>query len=582
MGLESNSFEVAMSETNDLTLPGILARSAERFPERPSLSYYDGEPMSYRAFKERVDEIAAFLSGRGIAHGDRVAILSENGPHWGVAFFAATTLGAVAVPILADFASPEVLHVLRHSEAKAVFVSEKQYAKLEDAAFDHLKLRILIDDFTLIDADTSRDRLRKLIADGEQELRKILNKALKWVGRHPDRVREDDLASIIYTSGTTGHTKGVMLSHRSIVGDAAATVKVVEVNSEDRFLSLLPLAHVYECTLGLVAPVRQGSSVSYIRKPPSAAVLLPALQAVRPTIVLSVPLIIEKMVRAKVFPALEGKRAVRWAAKIPSLRRTIYKAAGRKLQDAFGGSLKLFCIGGAALAPEVEAFLREAGFPYAIGYGLTETSPLVTASTVAGTRLRSAGQALSGVEIRILAPDPQNGEGEILVRGITIMKGYYKDPEKTAAVLTPEGWLRTGDLGCLDADGYLTIKGRLKNVIIGPSGENIYPEIIESIINRQEPVAESLVYERDGQLTARVHLDGEKMDALITQRKFTEAQTREYIKTTLADIKRRVNENVAAFSRLSRIIEQTEPFEKTATQKIKRFLYLDDGPISSN
>ena len=567
---------------NDMTLPAVLARSAERHPDRPSLFYYDGEPMTYRALKERVDRIAAFLAERGIVHGDRVAIVAENGPHWGVAYFAIVSLGAVAVPVLSDFPASEVHHVLRHSESKAVFVSEKQYGKIEDGIFDQLKLTILIDDFSVIDPETNRDRLKKLIASGEMELRKILSKALKFVGRIPSRVREDDLASIIYTSGTTGHTKGVMLTHRSVVGDAAATMKVVEVTPEDCMLSLLPLAHVYECTLGLVAPVMQAAAVAYIRKPPTAAVLVPALKAVRPTIVLSVPLIIEKMVRLKVWPEIQAKSLTRWAYKVPSLRRKINQIAGKKLLDVFGGKLKLFCIGGAGLAPDVESFLREAGFPYAIGYGLTETSPLVSASTVAGTRLRSAGRALGGVEIRIDAADPATGEGEILVRGLTVMKGYYKDPGKTAAVLDAEGWLRTGDLGCLDGDGYLFIKGRLKNVIIGPSGENIYPEIIESVINRFDPVSESLVYEREGQLTARVFLDGEKMDALIAERKYDEAQIREHIRQTLADIKRRVNESVAVFSRLSRIIEQTEPFEKTATQKIKRFLYVDGGPISSN
>ena len=568
-----------MSET---TIPDLLARSAERHPERPSLSFYDGEPMPYRALKQRVDEIAAFLADRGIAPGDRVAILSENGPHWGIAFFAITTLGAAAVPVLADFPAAEIHHILRHSEAQAVFVSEKQYAKLEDAAFDHLRLRILIDDFSVIDPDTNKDRLRKLIADGGMELRKIRTKALRLVGLLPSKVREDDLASIIYTSGTTGHTKGVMLTHRNIVRDAVATTRIVDVGPEDRLLSLLPLAHVYECTLGLVTPVMQAASVAYLRKPPTAPVLLPALQAVKPTLLLSVPLIIEKMVRGKVWPEIRKKTAIRWASKVPSLRRAIHRQAGKKMRDAFGGSLKLFCIGGAALAPDVEDFLVEADFPFSIGYGLTETSPLVTGTDARRARRRSAGTPLEGVEVKIEAPDPATGEGEILVRGETVMKGYYKDPEKSAAVLFADGWFRTGDLGCVDAEGYLYIKGRVKNVILGPSGENIYPEIVESIINRIDPVLESLVYERQGQLAARVCLDGEKLDALIAERKYDETQGREHIRRLLDDIKGQVNEKVAVFSRLSKVIEQTEPFEKTPTQKIKRFLYVDDGPISSD
>jgi long-chain acyl-CoA synthetase len=566
---------------NETTIPDLLARSAVLHPDRPSLSFYDGEPRSYRALKERVDEIAAFLADHGIAPGDRVAILSENGPHWGIAFFAVTSLGAAAVPILADFPASEVHHILRHSEAQAVFVSEKQYAKLEDAPFDHLRLRILIDDFSVIDPGTNNDRLRKLIADGGMELRKIKTKALRLVGLLPSRVREDDLASIIYTSGTTGHTKGVMLTHRNIVQDAVATTKRVDVGPEDRMLSILPLAHVYECTLGLVTPVMQAASVAYLRKPPTAAVLLPALQAVRPTILLSVPLIIEKMVRGRVWPEIRKKAAARWASKVPSLRRAIHRQAGKKMRAAFGGRLKLLCIGGAALAPDVEAFLIEAEFPYSIGYGLTETSPLVTGTDARQTRLRSAGKPLTGVDVKIDAPDPATGEGEILVRGTTVMKGYYKDPEKTASVLSADGWFRTGDLGCIDAEGYLFIKGRRKNVILGPSGENIYPEIIESIINRLDPVLESLVYERQGQLAARVCLDGEKLDALVEERKYDEAKIREHIRRVLDDVKRHVNDNVAVFSRLNKVIQQTEPFEKTPTQKIKRFLYVDDGPISS-
>ena len=240
-----------MEKSPELTLPDVFDRSGERYGSRHALGFYDEPALTYRQLKEKIDQIAAFLAERGIVHGDRVAILSENGPHWGVAFLAVTSMGAVAVPILTDFHPSEIHHVLRHSEAKAVFVSEKLYAKIDDAEFDHLETRILIDDFSEIKPDTSKDKLRRLIAEGSHELRKIKTMALKWLGKIPSRVREDDLASIIYTSGTTGHSKGVMLTHRNIVSDAVATTRLVDVTSEDRFLSLLPLAHVYECTLGL-------------------------------------------------------------------------------------------------------------------------------------------------------------------------------------------------------------------------------------------------------------------------------------------------------------------------------------------
>ncbi|MBN1940108.1 MAG: AMP-binding protein [Candidatus Aminicenantes bacterium] len=560
---------------NELTIPAVFHRSAERHPGRDALGFYDEAPLTYRQLKERVDHIAAFLADRGIVHGDRVAILSENGPHWGVALLAITSLGAVAVPILSDFHPSEIHHVLRHSEAKAVFVSEKLFGKIDEAEFEHLETRILIDDFSEIKADMSKDKLRRLIAEGGHELRKIKTMVFKFLGRIPSGVRPEDLASIIYTSGTTGHSKGVMLTHRNIVSDAVATTRLVDVKETDRFLSLLPLAHVYECTLGLVTTLMQGSAVYYLRKPPTAAVLVPALAAVRPTCVLSVPLIIEKMIRAKVFPALRGKALIRWAGRIPALRRKIYHKAGAKVRAAFGGELKMFCIGGAGLAPDVEDFLIEGGFPYCIGYGLTETSPLVTGTKPFETRARSAGRPLDGVEIRIADPLPATGVGEILVRGPMVMPGYYKDPEQTAEVLSAEGWFRTGDLGFLDADGYLYINGRSKNVIIGPSGENVYPEIIESVINRSDAVSESLVYEQQGRLVARVHLNYEALDAEFIEKKLSPAQVREYIHRLLEEIKTKVNEGVSSFSRLSRIVEQTEPFEKTPTQKIKRYLYVE-------
>jgi len=559
----------------DLTIPDVINRSAELHGGRNSLGFYDESPLTYRQLKDKIDQISAFLAGRGIVLGDRVAILSENCPHWGVAFLAITSMGAVAVPILTDFHPTEIHHVLRHSESKAVFVSEKLYGMIDDAEFDHLETRILIDDFSEIKPNTSKDKLRRLIAEGSHELRKIKTMALKWLGKIPSRVRGDDLASIIYTSGTTGHSKGVMLTHRNIISDAVATTRLVDVRCEDRFLSLLPLAHVYECTLGLITTLMQGSAVYYLHKPPTAAVLLPALEAVKPTSVLSVPLIIEKMVRAKVFPALRGKALIRWASLVPALRRMITHKAGAKIRRVFGGELKMFCIGGAGLAPDVEDFLIEAGFPYCIGYGLTETSPLVTGTKPFEARAHSAGRALDGVEIRIADPDPGTGEGEILLRGPMVMKGYYKDPEKTAEILSDDGWLKTGDLGCLDADGYLFIKGRSKNVIIGPSGENIYPEIIESVINRSDSVQESLVYEQQGRLVARIHLNYEILDAFFTEKKWSAVQIREHIRKILEDIKIKVNEGVSSFSRLSRVIEQTEPFEKTPTQKIKRYLYVE-------
>lgn len=564
-----------MTELERKTLPALINNSCNKYADNNSLSYYDESPRKYSELCKMIGSIALMLQRQGVVHGDRVAILSENCPNWGIAYFAITSFGAVAVPILPEFHATEVHHILRHSETKAIFISDRYFSKIEDKEFENLNTRILIDNFSIIQPNSTKEKVKQLLLEGEYEIRKLINKAKKFAGFKEQEVKEDDIASIIYTSGTTGHSKGVMLTHKNIVSDALATEKLVSPNENDRMLSLLPLAHVYECTLGLVVPLMVGGSVYYLRKPPTATVLLPALEAVKPTIVLSVPLIIEKMYKAKILPEINKKAILRLAYKFASVRKRINAVAGKKLLKTFGGELRLFCIGGSALASEVENFLIEAKFPYAIGYGLTETSPLVAGTDAFKTKFRSTGPALDGVEIKIDNPNPSTGEGEILVRGDIVMKGYYKDPEKTAEVFTNDGWFKTGDLGVFDENNFLYIKGRSKNVILGASGENIYPEIIESVINRNETVLESLVFKLQGLLVARVHLNYEKLDEYFTAKKLNAKQVREHINHILDDIKKQVNDSVASFSRINKVIEQTEPFEKTPTQKIKRFLYVD-------
>jgi long-chain acyl-CoA synthetase len=318
-----------------------------------------------------------------------------------------------------------------------------------------------------------------------------------------------------------------------------------------------------------------GASVYYVKKPPTPAVLLPALEMVKPTAMLTVPLIIEKMYKTRILPEIKKRFLVRLIYKFPVIRKRIHKIAGDKLKETFGGAMRFFGIGGAALAPEVERFLREAEFPYAIGYGLTETSPLIAGANAEKTRYRSTGPIVPGLEVRIENQDSKTGIGEIVVRGPSIMKGYYRDPEQTAKVLSSDGWFHTGDLGSFDKSGYLYINGRLKNVIIGPNGENIYPEVIESVINRLDIILESLVYQDAGQLVARLYLDYEKLDVEFSDLGLTELQAHERIGQICEDIKKQVNEQVSSFSRLARVIEQTEPFEKTPTQKIKRYLYAN-------
>ena len=555
------------------TLLSVLENSTEKFANNPALSWVDDEPMTFSQANEKIQQLKVLLNKQGIISEDRVAILSENMPNWAIAYFAVTSMGAVAVPILPDFHPNEIHHILRHSESKAIFVSEKLYEKLEEEEFEKLNSIILMDDFSLIPPRTKRDALRDVVKERTKEFAKLKAAALKMAGLRNDEIKEDDLAAIIYTSGTTGKSKGVMLTHKNIVYDAYATTLIVKVAPNDRLLSVLPLSHTYECTLGLVIPFMQGSCVYYMNKPPIARVLLPAMQKIRPTMMLTVPLIIEKIYKLRILPQLTKSTLLKQLTKIEPVRKKIIQLAGKKLLKSFGGELHFFGIGGSAVSPEVEKFMREAKFPYAIGYGLTETSPLIAGTDPTKTRYRSTGPALPGVQVKIDKPDPKTGEGEILVKGPSVMRGYYNDDEQTKSVFTEDGWFRTGDLGVLDENDYLYIKGRLKNMILGPSGENIYPEQIEYIINENDSVLESLVYQQENKLVARVFLNYEELDKEFSAQKLTETQIHNEIKTILENIRTDVNNRVSTFSRISKIIEQTEPFEKTPTQKVKRYLY---------
>jgi long-chain acyl-CoA synthetase len=527
------------------TIASMLASSAARFASLPALATVGSEPLTYAALAERVGTVAAALRERGIGHGDRVALLGRNMPNWGVAYLAITGIGAVAVPILPDFSESEIGSIVSHSGARAAFVSAQQLARVPAIA-------------TQVPLVFELDTLA-VKGDGSA--------GAPGTPRAPE---PDDLAVLIYTSGTTGRPKGVMLTHHNLLWDVAATLEIVPVHEDDRLLSVLPLAHTYECTLGLLLPLMQGALVTYLDRLPSPSVLLPALAQVRPTMMLTVPLIIEGIFRKSILPRLTASPVLRALYQVPAARLLLNRAAGRKLRALFGGRLRFFGVGGAPLAADVESFLREARFPYAIGYGLTETSPLIAGSGPWGTRFRSTGPMLPGVEVRVDGIDAATGEGEIVVRGPNVMKGYYDDPERTADVLDAQGWLRTGDRGVFDADGYLFLRGRSKNVILGASGENIYPEEIEAVIDAQDFVEESLVLEADGRLIARVRLDYEGLAARL---RVTTDEIGRHVADVLRDLRERVNARLNAFSRLVEIVEQVQPFERTPTRKIKRFLY---------
>lgn len=542
---------------SELTLKCVLERSAELYGDRPALSFVSGSGVTYRELLDNVRAFGRYLRDIGIGPGDRVALLSENRPEWGTAYFAVTSIGAVVVPILTDFGAPEILTILSHSESKAAVVSGKMLEKIKerDPALRIVPIERIADPAFLADPVPAG---RSVPRDDSAE----------------PAVREDDLASIIYTSGTTGNSKGVMLTHRNIVFDAVSTLKRVAVLPEDVLLSILPLAHTYECTLGLVTVLMAGASIVYLEKPPIASVLIPALKKVRPTMMLSVPLVIEKIYRSKVLPSFTANPAVKTLYMVPPIRRLLNRVAGKRLLETFGGRLKFFGVGGAGIAPDVEKFLREARFPYAVGYGLTETSPLVAGTDAAGTRYRSTGPAIEGVEVRIAEPSVKTGEGEIQVKGPNVMNGYYKDSERTSQAFTEDGWFRTGDLGVFDRRGYLYIRGRIKNMILGPSGENIYPEEIEAAINRSSFVHDSLVLLQKGQLVALVQFNYEELAKRFADLKAGVLEKHKQGMEFLGELRKEVNAGLNRFSRITKIVEMNAPFEKTPTNKIKRYLYV--------
>lgn len=540
-----------------MTFPSKFAETLKKHGNKNAYAFVGEEPKTYAQVNNEIQALTAFLERKGIAPGDKVAILSSNMPNWGVAYFSITFMGAVAVPILPDFSVTEVKNVLDHSEAKAIFISNPLLNKLEGYKSETLKTVIQIEDFSIA---------------GENDLFGGFDINAVPAGNY--QVNEEDLASIIYTSGTTGRSKGVMLTHKNITFNAMKGMVIQWIDENDRFLSVLPLSHTYENTLGLILPMLGGACVYYLRKPPTPVVLIPAMAEVKPTMMLTVPLIMEKIYFNKILPAFREKFILRFLYNIPFFRKILNKAAGKKLYATFGGNLKFYGIGGAKLNRSVEQFLIEAKFPYAIGYGLTETAPLLAGANPSKSVFESTGPAIEGIELKINNPDNKSGEGEIWVKGPNVMKGYYKEPEMTAEVLTPDGWFKTGDLGTLDSRNNLYIRGRLKNMIVGASGENIYPEEIESVINNFRFVVESLVIQQKGKLVAMVHLNMDELEKKYQHMKEDMSEKYEEKKEELlAELKEYVNSNVNKFSQITKVIFQPVPFQKTATLKIKRFLY---------
>ncbi len=531
------------------TLRKVYDYSTSKYPKLTAYQYVDGEQAyTYAEFHAICDRLSQRMSRFGIGAGDKVAILSQNMPNWVVAFMATAAYGRIAVPILPDSSENEVTNILTHSESKVIFISKRLSSKLSKECYDAMTLVVDIETFEFIKKNKEDFRCDGWVADPQP----------------------DDLATIIYTSGTTGKAKGVMLSHRNICRNLAAAFKAQPAFKNDRFLSFLPAAHAYEMNVSTLYSFYVGATCYYLQKPPTPSILIPALKKVHPTIVCSVPLVIEKVYRNSIVPTVQKSRALSWLRdKMPWL---LHRLIGAKLVKTFGGKLKFFGVGGAKMDPVVEKFLKDCHFPYAVGYGLTETAPLVCNAMVnQKKKVGSIGVASYKVEIRLDGVNPETGEGEIVCRGDNVMLGYYKDPERTLQVLDDEGWFHTNDIATVDEDGYYFIKGRMNNTILGPSGENIYPEEIEMVINDIEGVNESLVMEREGKLVALVKFD----DNVLDWNQEREDKFLEELEARKKAVLDWVNKRVGKSARIGEVDAMKEPFEKTATSKIRRFLYKD-------
>lgn len=534
------------------TLYELARNSVEKFASKVAFSMFEGDDVTYAEVGRRIAKVQEILTGAGLQAGDKVALLSSNMPNWGVCYFAVTSAGMVAVPILPDFSGEELDMIIEHSEARALLVSDKLFTKLSKQTIGRLNVVVRTKNLGVI--------AQQVHAEGSTAV--------------PE---PDDLAVIIYTSGTTSKPKGVMLTHSALCAQVGISSGIFPVQPDDVFLSVLPLSHTYECSIGMIYPFSMGARVVYLDRPPTASALMPALRAIRPSVMLIVPLIIEKIYRLQVLAKFKSTGFWRTLYKIGFMRRYLHRVAGKKLLKLFGGRLRFLGIGGAKLDGDAEKFLLEAKVPYAIGYGLTETAPLLAGAAPSQVRLGSTGPQAPGVELRLENINPDTRQGEVVALSPSVMLGYFKNPEATKEVFTDDGWFRTGDLGEFDKDGWLYIKGRLKNMIVGPGGENIYPEDIETVLNSHVYIADSIVTEQQGRLVALVHFNRDEIETMIddwreewaTKKEAWEAKT-EQLKKEIMDF---VNAKVNRFSRISEVVEEKDDFAKTPTHKIKRFLY---------
>ena len=531
--------------------------------DRPAISNYHGATHHFRDLARKIAKLHIMFEESGLEKGDKVAICSRNQANWVVAFLSAMTYGAVPVPLMHEFKPSNIHHLVNHSESKVLFVDDVIWENIIESEMPALQAIIQVNTLKLMFAANEK------ITEARARLNELFGKKYPMaftpdsLNYHEDQAEE--LAVINYTSGTSGFSKGVRIPYRAIASNLEVGKKALPlINNTSKVVSMLPCAHMYGLMFEVLYELSKGCHVHFLSRLPSPKIILQALAEVKPTVVIAVPLIIEKIYKNKIKPILE-KAGIRFAMKVPGLDQLVINKIRNELINAFGGEFYEIIIGGAAFNKEVEAFFKKMGFPFTVGYGMTECAPIITYSDWKTEKLYSCGEIVPNMEMKIDSPDPQNIPGELLVRGANVFLGYYKNPEATNKVLDNDGWLRTGDMGIIDADGSLFLRGRSKCMILGPSGQNIYPEEVEAALDVRPYFVESLVIEDNGGLTALVYpdfdqgaKDGMDQKALMN-----------YIKSTLPEI----NKEIPNYARLSKIEVMTEPFERTPKKSIKRYLY---------
>jgi len=546
-----------MIRLKDYTLTSMLEAAAARFGRLTALNTWRADDaLSYTQLLQLSVNVAFYLHREGLGKNDKVAIIGQSCPNWGLSYLAVNRAGGIAVPVLPDFSAHEVRSILEHSEARFVVVNAANAAKLEGCDVKVIRM----EDMAAVPVSACTDAKAFRNASGT-DTRIVIPSDADRAELEGLRPSEDDIASIIYTSGTTGTPKAVMLTNRNIVFNAyECSTPFIKIHPGWNALSILPMSHVYEFTIGFVLLLINGVQITYLGKAPSTDTLLPAMKEVRPQVMLSVPLLIEKIYRRALLPKLKEGTRLGNLARNRFTAPLVYRIIGSKVRKLFGGRIRFFGVGGAAFDSEAEAFFHRIRFPYALGYGLTETAPFIAGCGPKDQVPGTLGPVLESLDVRL-----DSDTGEVLVKGPSVMKGYYKNSDLTSEVFTQDGYFRTGDIGEF-ADGRLRIKGRCKTMILGPSGENIYPENIEFLINSEEDVIESLVVADHGGLTAMIRLD---MKAL----KKKGIVAIEAIQSKLDAIISGVNGKLSAFSRVRKAEIRELPFERTPTDKIKRFLY---------